>query len=128
MKHRFRFIQIDHRSVRNERLNINENLKIAIYEDLKTSKLHEIPNRVSRNRLLEFGQLDLSAVLLFQGIEEEVVQFRVLEGESFHLPGESNGLLYRMKSVSAQSVTVEWQEEGQAMDLEVQVSEAEADH
>lgn len=113
MKNRFKFIEIEERLVHNERLNIDANLRYAIFEDQKEGKngrRYEIPNRLPKALRGKHYQFDRTALLSLEGEGMDSDPFRVEEGQNFGLPSESGSKQFLLKSVTPEEVDVEWEE------------------
>jgi hypothetical protein len=109
---RFKFIEIVEREILNERLNINEKVKFAIFEDQSENRLgkrYETPNRLPRAERAKWVQYDRTAFLDLQAVGEGGKVFEVEEGTTFTLPDKKT---YLLKAVTPDSLEVEWEEEG----------------
>lgn len=120
-KERFRFVRFEERVGWNPRLNVNESLKIAIYEDLKVGRQMEVPNRLPRARREEFVVSERVAVLEFEDEAGESTTLEVLEGGSFELPADQAGQPYRVQLVEPERVVIDWAEEGLDQEVEILV-------
>lgn len=111
MKHRFRFLGISEREVRNERLNIVETMRYAIFEDLakeKAGKIYEVPNRVPKALQHKHQQQDREALLRLR--DSEVEPFSIREGQRFSIPPGGDETPFLMKKITPEDLVVEWDE------------------
>lgn len=115
MKGRFKFLKFEERTERNERLNIDEQVKYALFEDLsenKKGKQYEIPSRLPTAERPKWIQYDRTAFLDLQAVGESGKVFEVVEGNTFSLPSGSEDKDYLLKEVTPESIVVEWGDEG----------------
>ncbi|MGE9270736.1 MAG: Amuc_1099 family pilus-like system protein [Verrucomicrobiales bacterium] len=111
MAKRFKFIGFEDRVQRNQRLNIDENLRFAIFEDLsenKPGKRYEIPNRLPRAQRPDWVQHDRTAYLELQAIGQSGQTLKVVEGTRFALPKDAEAKDYFLKEVTPEHIVVEW--------------------
>jgi hypothetical protein len=123
MKGRFKFIRIEDRTIRNERLSIDEKLRFAIFEDQKPNKLgkvYEIPNRLPKAQRGDTQQFDRTAVLDLRALGLAGQEFKIEEQTKFALPPSAKEKEYLLKEVSPESIVVEWQDkEGKAQSVTI---------
>lgn len=113
MKGRFKFIKIEERTVRNERMNIDQTLKFAIIEEQKENKkgdLYEIPSRLPKAQREDTAHYDRTAVLDLQALGLNGKEFKVEERTKFALPPTAKEKDYLLKEVTPEAVVVEWQD------------------
>ncbi|MBK1828755.1 Amuc_1099 family pilus-like system protein [Haloferula rosea] len=112
LKGRFKFLNFEKRTVRNERLNIDEEVTFAMFEDLsenKKGKKYEIPNRLPRAQRENWVQYDRTAFLDLQAVGEKGKVFQVEEGTQFALPSGGKEKTYLLKEVTPESIVVEFE-------------------
>lgn len=113
MKGRFKFIEIEERSERNERLGIDQTLRYAIFEDQKPNKLglrYEVPNRLPNAQRADYQQFDRTAVLDLQALGLAGQEFKVEERTDFALPPTATEKAYHLKEVTPEAIVVEWKD------------------
>lgn len=121
-KNRFKFLRFEDREVMNERLNIPEKLRIAIYEDQKENKkglTYEAQNRLPNAQKKANAQYDRTAVLDLQAIGQSGKEFKVEERTRFALPSDGEEKDYYLKEVTPEQVVVEWEENGQTRSVTI---------
>lgn len=114
MMGRFKFIEIEERTEKNERIGINQTLRYAIFEDQKPNKLglrYEVPNRLPNAQRGDYQQFDRTAVLDLQALGMSGQEFKVEERTKFALPPSAEEKTYLLKEVTPESIVVEWQDE-----------------
>ncbi|MCU0795501.1 MAG: thrombospondin type 3 repeat-containing protein [Akkermansiaceae bacterium] len=119
---RFKFLKVEDRTVRNERLNIDEQMQFAIVEDQRENKkgmIHEIPNRIPRPDRPKFRKYDRSAVFELGAIGQEGKEFKVEENTRFALPQDGKEKTYLLKEVTPEKVVIEWEEDGETRSVEI---------
>ncbi|MEM9236141.1 MAG: Amuc_1099 family pilus-like system protein [Verrucomicrobiota bacterium] len=112
MAGRFKFIEIEERTERNERLGIDQTLRYGIFEDQSENKKgqrYEVPNRLPNAERNRFQQFDRTAVLDLQALGLAGQEMRVVEKTRFALPESSEDKKYLLKEVTPESVVVEWE-------------------
>lgn len=110
MKGRFKFLGLEKRKQRNERLHIDEEITLARIEDLKPNKagtVYEIPAPLSEARINEFAQFDRSAVMTLEAAGEEGKRQTIPENTKFGLPFNNPQKDYLLKKVTPEKVEVE---------------------
>lgn len=113
---RFKFVRIEDREVFNERININEKLRIAIFEDLKPNKAgtpYEIPNRLPKAQEPKYHHFDRTAVLELRALGLEGRNFKVEENTRFALPEDAKEKKYLLKRVTPSEIEIEWETDGE---------------
>jgi hypothetical protein len=115
MKNRFQFIEMVERVEHNNRLNVEETIKYAIFEDQKAGRKgrrYEIPSRLPHARRAEFIHMDRAALLVVEmdGLESD--SFKIEEGERFTLPKRQGDQEFLLKLVTPEEIVVEWMEGG----------------
>ncbi|MEK7953215.1 Amuc_1099 family pilus-like system protein [Luteolibacter soli] len=102
---RFKFIGLEMRNVTSEKTKLTQEVKIAIYEDLKPNKKgtrYESRAGLPDAELKGKAYYDRTAILK-SGDQEMAVEERT----SFKLPGDPSGKEYFLKDVTPQGVVVE---------------------
>lgn len=117
MANRFKFDRIEERSEMNQRLNIEETKKYAIFSDEKPNKkamgiTYEIPERFPQAEIANHVQHDRTAVLDLKAIGMEGDEFRVEEYTTFSLPPGGEEKEYFLKKVTPEEIEVEYGPEG----------------
>lgn len=115
-KDRFIFLRIEDREVFNERTNITENLRFALYEDLrpnKKGKPYEIPNRLPEAEEPKYYHYDRTAVLELRAVGEQGKEFKVEENTRFSLPSGDGEMGYLLKRVTPDEIEIEWEVDGE---------------
>ena len=111
MKGRFKFIKIEERIVRNERMNIDQTIRFGIFEDQKENKkglTYEVPNRLPRAQYENYQQFDRTAVLDLQALGLGGKEFKIEERTKFALPPTAKEKDYLLKEVTPEAIVVEW--------------------
>jgi len=119
---RFKFLRVEERTVRNQRLNIDEQLQFAIYEDQRENKkgrLYEVPNRIPRAERENFRNFDRTAVLELGAVGQGGKEFKVEENTRFALPFDGKEKTYLLKEVTPEKVVIEWEEDGETRSVEI---------
>jgi hypothetical protein len=127
MKNRFKFIKFEERVVYFERLNVEEKLRYAIFEDQKATKKgkrYEIPNRLPKVEQFRYHHFDRSALLSLDGTGLDDDPFSVEEGARFALSPGSKKEVFLLKSVTPKEIIVEWNEQGQVREKTIGLSNA----
>lgn len=121
-KDRFKFIGFEDRTVRNERVNIDEKVRYAIFEDQKENKKglkYEMPQRFPRAQRPDYIQYDRTAILDLRAIGRSGQTFKVEERTAFSLPAGEAEKGYFLKEVTPDAITVEWTEDGEARSVTI---------
>lgn len=108
---RFKFLRLEDREEKNERLNIVEKLRYAIYEEQKENKkgrVYEVPNRMPRAERPTWIHYDRKAVLELNALGEAGTEFTIEEMTNFSLPPGGDDKKYLMKEITPEAITVEW--------------------
>lgn len=124
MAKRFKFVRIEEREEKNQRLNIMEKKKYAIYSDEKPNKKamgieYEIPERFPSAEIASHVQYDRTAVLDLKAVGLEGREFRVEEYTSFALPPDAETKDYFLKSVTPDEIVVEYGPEGDRQSITI---------
>lgn len=111
-KNRFKLLGHEVRKVRNERTNIDQDVTIVRIEDQRPNKKGEIyefpsplPDDARKNNYLQY---DRTAVLSLEAIGQEGKEFKVEERTTFALPIDGTKKEYLVKSVTPDSIVVEY--------------------
>jgi len=110
LDNRFKLIEIQERTVRNERLKTDEVKSFAIMEDLKPNKMgdrFEIPRRVTQAQLPSLIHFDRTAVFELKAAGNQGKKFKVEERTAFSLPPGAEKKPFFLKEVTDEKVTVE---------------------
>jgi len=122
LKHRFKFLGFEERSVENPRLNIVETLKFARFRDMapaKKGRIHEVPNRLPRARWHDYVQYEEKARFLWDPMDRDPQELIVEEGSWFQVPGDRSSRKFLLKRVMPGSVTVQWYDRGSIRTREI---------
>ncbi|MEP4078508.1 Amuc_1099 family pilus-like system protein [Haloferula sp.] len=113
LKGRFKFIKIEERTERNERMNIDQTLRYAIFEDQKANKKglkYEVPNRLPKAERETYAHYDRTAVLDLQALGLGGQEFKVEEMTKFALPPTAEDKKYTLKEVTPDAIVVTWED------------------
>ena len=119
---RFKFLRVEDRTVRNERLNIDEQLQFGIYEDQRENKkgrTYEVPNRMPRAEKPNHRNFDRTAVLELRALGQEGAEFKIEENTRFALPADGKDKTYLLKEVTPEKVVIEWEQDGETLSVEI---------
>ncbi|MBB5351895.1 hypothetical protein HNR46_002134 [Haloferula luteola] len=119
---RFKFLGIEERAVRNERLNIDQNVTFAKFEDQKDNKkglTYEFPTNIPRAEREAQSQYDRFAVLDLRALGFEGQDFKIEERRKFALPPDADEQAYYLKEVTPEKIVVEWEEGGETHEVEI---------
>ncbi len=115
MKNRFKLLGSEVRRELNPRTNSEVTVTYTRIEDQRANKkgtIYEIPSPFPRGRDEEFAQYDRTAVLSLEAIGLAGQEFRVEENTRFSLPPKAGGEDFLVKTVTPESITVEYAGEG----------------
>ncbi|MCP5543739.1 MAG: hypothetical protein H7A49_07500 [Akkermansiaceae bacterium] len=111
-KNRFKLLGHEVRKVLNEKINIEQDVTIVRIEDQKPNKkgtIYEFPSPLPDDaRKNQFLQYDRTAVLSLEALGMEGDEFKVEENTTFALPPDGAEKKYRVKTVTPDSITVEY--------------------
>lgn len=111
MANRFKLLGHEVRKEMNKKVNIEMEVTIVRIEDQRPNKkgtIYEIPSPLSDLRKNEHLKYDRTAVLSLKALGLEGKEFKVEENTAFALPPGAASKDYMVKSVTADSVTVEY--------------------
>lgn len=111
MKGRFKLLGSEKRKEHNEKLGADMDVTIVRIEDQKENKkgtIYEFPSPLSEQRASDFTKYDRTAILSLQALGQEANEFKVEENMTFGLPTDGTEKKYKVKEVSADSVTVDY--------------------
>ncbi|WP_052573986.1 Amuc_1099 family pilus-like system protein [Haloferula sp. BvORR071] len=111
MAGRFKFNGIVRRTIHNDRTGNDEEMNVALYEDLKESKKgrrYESQEKLPENEIEAHAYYDRTAVFgLKAGADAEALEVKVEEGSQFALPPNSGKKEFFLREVAEDHVTVE---------------------
>ncbi|GAA5481509.1 Amuc_1099 family pilus-like system protein [Haloferula sargassicola] len=119
---RFKFLGTENRKVRNERLNIDEDVEFVKIEDQKDNKkgmVYEFPTRFPRAEYEGLSEYDRTAVLDLRALGMEGQSFKVEERRNFALPPDDANKDYYLKEVTPEKIVVEWKDGDQTQSVEI---------
>lgn len=119
---RFKFLGIEEKDVRNERLNINQKVTFVRFEDQKENKqglVYEFPTSIPRAEREAMSEHDRIAVLDLQALGMKGQTFKIEERRKFSLPPGEEEMSYYLKEVTPEKVVVEWEEAGETRSVEI---------
>ena len=111
MINRFKLLGSDVRKVTNEKFQTVTDVTFVRIEDQrpnKKGKVYELPAPLSESQKNKYLQYDGTAVFSLEALGLNGKEFKVEEDTSFSLPPTSGKKDYRLKAVTAESVTVEY--------------------
>lgn len=111
MANRFKLLGSEVRKELNKAINLEMEVTWVRIEDQrpnKKGKVYELPSPLSEDRLNEFAQYDRTAVLSLEALGENGKEFKVEENTTFSLPSGDSKKDYLLKTVTPQSITVEY--------------------
>jgi hypothetical protein len=111
MKDRFKLLGSEVRKEMNKKVNIEMDVTIVRIEDQRPNKkgtVYEIPSPLSEERRNEHLKYDRTAIFSLEALGLNSKEFKVEENMTFALPPDSSKKNYLVKSVTPESVTVEF--------------------
>lgn len=111
MQNRFKFLGSEVRKVMNERIKLETDVTIVRIEDQRPNKLgtiYEFPAPLSEDLKRDHLKYDRTAIFSLEALGLGGKEFKVEENTKFALPPDSPKKDYLLKSVSPDSVTVEY--------------------
>ena len=111
MKDRFKFLGSEVRKELNKKVNIEMDVTIVRIEDQRPNKkgtIYELPSPLSDDRRGEHLKYDRTAILSLEALGLSGKEFKVEENTTFSLPPESDKKDYLLKTVTPDSVVVEY--------------------
>ncbi|MDP3852011.1 MAG: thrombospondin type 3 repeat-containing protein [Luteolibacter sp.] len=111
MKNRFKLLGSEVRKEVNKKINIEMDVTIVRIEDQRPNKkgvVYEVPSPLSDERKNEHLKYDRSAVFSLEALGRAGKEFKVEENTAFALPPDSAKKDYFLKTVSPESVIVEF--------------------
>lgn len=119
---RFKYLGVEERDVRNERLNINQKVTFAKFEDQKDNKkglVYEFPVSIPRAEREGLSEYDRFAVLDLRALGLAGNDFRVEERRHFALPPDAEEKTYYLKEVTPEKIVVEWKDGEETRSVEI---------
>lgn len=114
MANRFKLLGSEVVKEMNKKINIEVEVTYVRIEDQKPNKkgtVYKIPAPLSEQRLGEHQKYDRSAVFSLEALGKEGAEFKVEENTKFALPPDAPNKDYLLKTVTPESVTVEYTDE-----------------
>ncbi len=111
MKNRFKLLGSEKRMEKSERTNSEKEVTIVRIEDQQENKkgtIYEFPAPLAAQRAGDFTKYDRTAIFSLEALGQEGKEFKVQENMTFGLPTDSATKNYKVKDVTADSVTVEY--------------------
>ena len=112
MKGRFKLLGSENRKELNPRTNIEMDVTIVRIEDQRPNKkgvVYEFPSPLADDeRKNDHLKYDRTAVFTLEAIGQQGIEFRVEENTTFGLPPDAAEKNYFLKTVTPESVTVEY--------------------
>jgi len=111
MKNRFKLLGHEVRKELNPKINIEMDVTIVRIQDQrpnKTDVIYELPAPLAEQRKNEHLQYDRTAILTLEAIGMGGNEFKVEENTAFALPPEAKEKSYLLKTVTPESITVEY--------------------
>jgi hypothetical protein len=111
MAERFKLLGSEPRKEVNRNINLEMEVTYVRIEDQKPNKagtVYEIPAPLAEARLNEFRQFDRTAILSLEALGMKGKEFSVEENTAFALPPGSANKDYLLKTVTPESVTIEY--------------------
>ncbi|MEO5916184.1 MAG: Amuc_1099 family pilus-like system protein [Luteolibacter sp.] len=123
MQDRFKLLGSEVRKVMNKKTNSESDVTIVRIEDQRPNKkgtIYEFPAPLNDQLKNEYLKYDRTAVLSLEALGQGGKEFKVEENTTFGLPFDSPKKNYRVKSLTAASVTIEYPDaEGKTKTLEI---------
>ncbi len=111
MAERFKLLGSEVRKEVNKKINLEMEVTYVRIEDQKPNKVgtvYEIPAPLAEARVNEFRQFDRTAILSLEALGMKGKEFSVEENTAFALPPGSAKKDYLLKTVTPESVTIEY--------------------
>jgi hypothetical protein len=111
MKNRYKLLGSEVRKELNKKINIEMDVTIVRIEDQRPNKkgvVYEVPSPLSEERRNEYLQYDRTAVFSLEALGFAGKEIKVEENTTFALPPGAATKDYLLKSVTPESVTVEF--------------------
>lgn len=111
MAKRFKLLGAEERQEHNPRTNTSQTVTMVQIEDQRPNKqgtIYEFPSPLNEDRVNKFAQYDRTAVLSLEALGMGGNQFKVEENHPFALPPEAPKKEYLLKTVTPESITVEY--------------------
>jgi hypothetical protein len=111
MANRFKLLGSEVRMELNKRINIENEVTIVRIEDQRPNKkgtIYEIPSPLADQRKNEFVKYDRTAVFSLEALGMDGKEFKVEENTEFALPPGNAKKDYKVKTVTENSVVVEY--------------------
>jgi hypothetical protein len=115
-KDRFKFLKIEDRTQVRQTTGLEQQLRIASFEDLKENKkgtVYEIPDKIYDVDESHYYRFDRTALLDLRAIGQDGKIFKVEENTRFALPPDAPEKNYLLKRVTPEEVEIEWQDGGE---------------
>ncbi len=111
MANRFKLLGSEVRKELNKATNVEKEITIVRIEDQRPNKkgmIYEFPSPLSEERMNEHTKWDRTAVLSLEALGQQGKDFKVEENMKFSLPSDGAKKDYLLKSVTPDSITVEY--------------------
>lgn len=119
-KDRFKLKSVEQKDVTNEATKLTEKKEFATIEDLVQRNEFDIPKTPNTRQRPGTVRYDRTAVLILNAVGAEGVEFKVPENTAFGLPSDSPKKDYLLKTVTANSIVVEYKDaEGKTQTIEI---------
>lgn len=110
-KGRFKLLGHEDRKIKNEAINMEENVTFARVQDLKANKggrIYEIPAPLKNRDVKKHLQYDRSAVLRLEALGLGAEKWEVEENTRFALPSDAPEKEYLLKEITPDRIIVEY--------------------
>ncbi|MES2923739.1 MAG: Amuc_1099 family pilus-like system protein [Verrucomicrobiota bacterium] len=111
MANRFKLLGSEVRKEVNRATNVEKDVTIVRIEDQRPNKkgtIYEFPSPLSDDRKREHLKWDRTAILTLEALGQQGKEFKVEENMTFALPSDGAKKEYLLKSVTPDSITVEY--------------------
>ncbi len=111
MANRFKFLGSEVRKELNKKTNIDVEVTYVRVEDQRANKkgtVYEFPAPLSEERMNEHAKYDRTAIFSLEALGYNGKEFKVEENTAFALPPDGSKKDYLAKTVTPQSVTIEY--------------------
>lgn len=111
MKSRFKLLDHEVRKVLNQRINVEQEVTIVRIEDQRPNKkgvVYEFPSPLPEDRRNDHLKFDRTAVLSLEALGLAGKEIKIEENTAFALPPDAPSKDYLLKTVTPDSITVEY--------------------
>lgn len=111
MANRFKLLGSEVRKEVNKATKVERDVTIVRIEDQRPNKkgtIYEFPSPLSEDRMNEYLKYDRTAILTLEALGQQGKEFKVEENMTFALPADGAKKDYLLKSVTPESIIVEY--------------------